>query len=666
MKSIKVKIIFYVVVLLLAVSAGLSGISYYTASSALVDQIEATLPQLAVDASNLISSRLDEQLNALEATAMNQVITSPDVPIEEKLSVMNEEINRGGHISMAYADLNGDVKAATDGASMNISDRGYFKKAISGEKNVSDLIVSKLDNSIIIIYAVPIRHNGATVGVLFVVRDGGSLSEITNKITFGKSGKAFMLNNSGVTVAHSNIDLVKQMDNDFENVKKDPKLKSLVELEKQMVEGKTGVGEYEYDGIYKYMGYAPVKGTNWSVAVTAPKSEVMAGLTSLKIFMFSAAAIFLLLGAAASYVIATFIAAPIKMLTSHLKGLAAGDFTQDVPDKCMNLKDEIGVLAKSLETTQVSIRGVITGVVEEAENVNKAVALTGKYMAELNSKIEDVSATTEELSAGMEETAASTEEMSATSTEIEMAVESIASKAQDGAVAAGEINTRASNLKDNFIASQKSALEIFLEVKEKLEMALEESKAVDKINELADAILNITSQTNLLALNAAIEAARAGEAGRGFAVVADEIRKLAEDSKNTVNQIQDITKLVTVSVQNLSTNANNLLSFMSTDVDRDYNAMLKATEEYTNDSETVNGLVTDFSATAEELAASIQNMVKAIGEITAAANEGAGGTSDIAQKTIAVAEMAGEVVKQADASRRSAEKLAELVAKFKV
>lgn len=665
MKSIKTKIVVYVAVLLLAVCVGFAGISYYTSSRALIDQVGDTLPQLAAEAAQTVSDSIDGQLNALEAVSMNQIISDTSIPWVQKLPVLEAEVRRSGHLSMGYIDLNGDARS-TSGSSTNDAEMSYFKKAIAGEKNVSDPLVSKIDKSIIIVYAVPVKQDGTVVGALIAVRDGSSLSDVTNRVSFSKSGAAFMINKSGVTIAHKNKDLVLNMDNDFENVKKDPKLESLVKLEKQMIEGKSGVGEYEYGGVVKYLGFAPVKGTGWSIAIAAPKSEVLEGLGILKVSMFTAAIVFLLVGAAAGYFIALLISRPITLVTNHLTKIATGDFTKEVPANCLKLKDEVGILAESLKTTQETIRNVIKGVAEEAGNVNNAVIMTGKYIADLNSQIEDVSATTEELSAGMEETAASTEEMNATSMEIDRAVESIASQAQDGAATAGEISTRAKDLKTSFIESQNNAFNIFAEVKDKLEDALEESKAVDKINDLADSILQITSQTNLLALNAAIEAARAGEAGRGFAVVADEIRKLAEDSKNTVNQIQEITKTVTVSVENLAASSNSLLTFMSTNVNGDYKVMLEATDQYSNDAATVDNLVGDFSATSEELAASIQNMVRAIGEITSATNDGASGTSDIAQKTNAVAEMAGEVIKQAEMSKNSANRLLELVASFQV
>jgi len=164
-------------------------------------------------------------------------------------------------------------------------------------------------------------------------------------------------------------------------------------------------------------------------------------------------------------------------------------------------------------------------------------------------------------------------------------------------------------------------------------------------------------------LNAAIEAARAGEAGRGFAVVADEIRKLAENSSSTVAKIQDITQTVVQSVGNLSSSSNALLNYMATDVNRDYKTMLNATDEYNKDAQSIAELVTDFSATSEELAASMQNMIS---EITDSNNEAAEGTQSIAQKTTIVAERSNNVLLQANSTKESADKLNAAVARFKV
>lgn len=312
------------------------------------------------------------------------------------------------------------------------------------------------------------------------------------------------------------------------------------------------------------------------------------------------------------------------------------------------------------------MKEIVNGVVMEARKVSENVDVTTRNMEDLNIHIEDVSTATEELSANMEETAASTQEINASIEEIEAAIDSLAAKAQDGAKVVVEIGDRANNLKLNAIDSQKSATEIYESTNEKLKKAIEKSKAVEQINVLSDTILNIAAQTNLLVLNAAIEAARAGEAGKGFAVVADEISALAESSKDAVNEIQKVANEVILSVEDLSQNSQEILNFIDKTVIADYDSMVNIGDQYNSDSQLVNSIVSEFTVTTEQLSASIQNMVKAINEITLANNENAEGTSKIAQKTSIVVEEADEVIKYCMITRESSQKLTDLVSKFKV
>ena len=138
--------------------------------------------------------------------------------------------------------------------------------------------------------------------------------------------------------------------------------------------------------------------------------------------------------------------------------------------------------------------------------------------------------------------------------------------------------------------------------------------------------MQITGQTNLLALNASIEAARAGEAGKGFAVVAEEIRVLAEQSKAAVSHIQDVTNNVMDAVNNLAEGTQKLLGFVGTDVVDSFATFSGMADSYSNDAGQIDGLVTDFSASSEELLASISGVMEAINEVSKAATEGASGT----------------------------------------
>lgn len=665
LKSIKAKLTLSFGALILVICVGLGIISYITASSALSTSIDESLAQMAKESSKVVAEGMKVRFNALEALAESDWIKGDSLTLNEKLDLLKNEVKRSNHIDMFIADKNGNIKN-TDGESSNISDREYFIKALSGEKAVSDPTLSKIDNSLVSFYAVPIKDRGTVKGVLVATRDGNALSDYISDIRFGKSGEAFMINKKGTMVAHQDRSLVMEMYNVFDNVKIDSKLQQLANLQQQMIEGNEGVGEYNYKGITKYMGFAQVEGTNWSLAITAPKSEVMAKVNQLALTMTIVSISFIGVSIAFTLIIARSISNPIKTASNYLSIVADGDFTGVVPSKMLEMKDETGTLANAIDSMQRSIKSIIKEVADESSNVSQMLVGINAEMEHLNKSIEGISATTEELSAGTEETAASTEEMSATSTEIEKAIESTASKAQEGAITAGRIKKMSEEMKRNATSSKEDAMEIYGRTKMDLQNAIEQSKAVNQINELSEAILEITSQTNLLALNAAIEAARAGEAGKGFAVVADEIRKLAEGSKNTVSRIQEVTKVIFEAVNNLSGSSNEIMGFIDEKVLKDYENLVNTSEQYSQSSLDINDMVNEFSATSEELLASMQNMVKAIDEIAIAANDEAQGATNIAQEASIIIQMSGNVMNMAELAKGKSESLISAVSKFKV
>jgi len=373
----------------------------------------------------------------------------------------------------------------------------------------------------------------------------------------------------------------------------------------------------------------------------------------------------LILCSFSAIIITKSITKPIGLLKHELDILVqkGGDLTKGIN---INSKDEIGNLANVVNKFIADIKIIISQVYGESLNVSASADITVNYITELNSHIQEIASITEQLSAGMEETAASTEEMNVTSIEFEKAVESIVVKAQEEAVSAKRISSRADDLKLSALSSQKSAREVFTNTSKQLINAVEQAKAVEQINVLTDAILKITSQTNLLALNAAIEAARAGEAGKGFAVVAGEIKKLAEDSKNAINAIQKITQTIITSVKNLSQSSQGTLDFIGKEVLKDYESMVLASEQYNKDAKLIDSAAADFSITSQGLTESIRNMIKSISEIASATSEGAEGATEIAIKTSVIVEKTEKVSKQAYMAKESSDKLKRLISKFKV
>lgn len=355
---------------------------------------------------------------------------------------------------------------------------------------------------------------------------------------------------------------------------------------------------------------------------------------------------------------------PLKKCISSIGVMEQGDFSQAMGTALLKRRDDFGKLAASLESMRNEMSGLIGEVKSQATEITRMVQEIDDNIQALDEEIENVSATTEELAAGMEETAASSEEINAMSHEIESAAKSIATRSQDGATEADDIRDRAVGIKKTTTENDERTKAIHAEINEGLTKALEDIKVVDQIGVLAESIMEITGQTNLLALNASIEAACAGEAGKGFAVVADEIRVLAEQSKAAVVHIQDVTKNVVESVTNLADGAKKLLEFVGTDVVDSFAGFSDMADSYSNDAGSIDALVTDFSASSEQLLASINGVMDAIGEVSKAATEGATGTNDIAEKTGVVVEKAAKIKEKAEAAHHAADKLQQNVEHF--
>lgn len=378
------------------------------------------------------------------------------------------------------------------------------------------------------------------------------------------------------------------------------------------------------------------------------------------------AAVLLLMGAVVSYFIGNTIAKGIRMIQERLKLMEEGKFDIHFEEKLLKRKDEVGLIARSSNNMMNRIAEIIKKITAESEHVKNIADQSLKSMTEVHGNVEDISATTQELSAGMEETSASTEELNASTYEIETEVSKMKERTVHGDMLSMEIKQRAEKLKGETEKSQHNAIEIYEKTNLQLRESIERTTAIEEIKELSQAILQITSQTNLLALNASIEAARAGEAGKGFAVVAEEIRVLAENSKNAVSKINDITYKVSEAVDRVVFDSKALLTFMDNQVLNDYEMLANTGDQYDKDADRVQEVVSEINTIAEQLYITIEQMRQSIEEITLAAGEGAQGTTEIAIKVSDIASKTDDILNQSKENQVSAKKLDEMVTFFHI
>jgi methyl-accepting chemotaxis protein len=367
MKSIKTKLMVYLGVLIGVICIGLSVVSYVNSSNALMSNLSKTLPSIAEQTANYVQGRLEGELKLIEDIAARSEITDPNNSWENKMPILLEEGKRIGSTRLEIVDKNGDLKKE-DGTIVNLKDRTYFKNALSGKSSVSDPIVSKTDGGVVIVYAAPIKNNNEVVGILIETRDGNDLSELTDQVKFGETGYAFMIRKDGTNIESTDRNKVINMYNPIEEAKKDTSLKDLADIETKMGKGESGIGKYIFNGIPKYVGYAPVEGTDWSVGVIVLKSEILSEFNTLKISAVLVSILFLLIGFVIIYVIANNISKGVESTSRHLDLLANGNLYEKVPAKYLKQKDEIGAMTTSMKAMQESLENMIRKIEDNSSN----------------------------------------------------------------------------------------------------------------------------------------------------------------------------------------------------------------------------------------------------------------------------------------------------------
>ena len=424
------------------------------------------------------------------------------------------------------------------------------------------------------------------------------------------------------------------------------------------------VVSYDFNGEIKYASYY-VLSTKDIIVISTDEEEVLSGINAMMLHSGEGMLVVMIVLAVVIIVLSGIMMKPLKRMTvliNEMEELKVVSHPWN--EKLVKGKDECGAMAKAVSAMRGSLRNVIKDVTDASVHLNGIVSNLQDASSEVNDSCTDNSATTEELAAGMEETTATTQTIVSGMEDMKEGADNIQRMSMDGEELSNEIEARAAKLKESATESVKLAREMFASLQKNSAKAMEEAKAVEKINELTEVIMRISSQTSLLALNASIEAARAGEAGKGFAVVATEIGNLANQSSETVANINNIVAEVNQVVRDMGSTLHDTTQFMENQVVPDYQAFYDVSNQYNEDSVAVKNSMTSIQESVAQLNETMGMMTDGLEGISKTVNESATGVTDIAEKTASVVNRMGETMEMVAGCQSEADRLKDIAGRF--
>lgn len=488
------------------------------------------------------------------------------------------------------------------------------------------------------------------------------LSEILKdvKVEGLDSSYLYLVSSDGTMIYHPTEDKV------GESVENTVVLGIVDELKKGNIP-ENKVVEYDFKGVKKYAGYYISSKDNSILVVTADDKEALEPVRSLIVRTILVGIISLVLISIVVMIISKKLVNPLKTLEKIIDKTAEFNLEHTEKSELTTMRsDEIGNISRSIQKMRGNIRRIIEELDSSAVNILQNSTNLKEVTNAVNENSTNNSATTEELAAGMEETAITTEHINKSMNSIESKVQNISTLAYGCSEASKEIVLRAEKIEKETIVAKDNTSNLFNEVKEKTEVAIEQAKSVNKINELANAIMSITEQTSLLALNASIEAASAGEAGRGFAVVAKEIGNLANQSSETVRGITGIVEEVHIAVENMINCMNQTISFLDKNLYRDYEVFSEVGRQYNEDALLFQDKTNNINQSITILLETMEEVAKSISSINITISNSSIGIKDIAEKTSDIVELTTTTYTVVEESVDYANKLKSIVSEFKL
>lgn len=639
--SIKLKIVLLIIV---CVTFALS-VNVTLIIPVIEDQLEKSTSENMVNIVKNNSKSLDSIIKSYNSS-MNYLAHSPILidymtnktkEKESTLLLKDYKANTEGIIDLCLLNTKGTVLLCSheDEIGNDFSSDPFVSNIVANKKPYQSNVLSTEDGNVILCGIPVLNSSGDVCGILSVSVELTDISSVlqNEKLSGMDTSYVYLTDSSGTMIYHPTEDKIgKPVENEI--------IKNVVEQIKSGTIPEPKTAEYDFNGSKKYSSFYVSPDNNWITVISVDHDDVFASIKDIRSIIYKATTALILFLSVIGFIFATTLTRPIKKLTHLISNTATLNFIENSNlSRLYKRKDETGQMSKAVQMMRNSLRKMLEQINASSKYISGTTEELNKIMNDVNQFANDNSATAEQLSAGMEETASATETITEDIDLMKDNTNEIAGQSEEGVDLSSSIQQKASELRTNAVNASNSLKEMYGDIKDKTTMAIENSKAVKQINELANAIMDISDQTSLLALNASIEAARAGEAGKGFAVVAAEIGHLAGQSSSTVANITEIVQEVNSAVSEMAGCLERILNYLNETILKDYDGFIHISEEYTHDAGVFHDSMSMINHSIQDLNATMEKIASAITDISTTVNESAIGISDIAEHNTDIVEL---------------------------